>query len=106
MDEGKHSFFTFKNIGFLVLAGLFVIIIGASLTYFIYQDIRQELISHLTAREESHVRQMARGIELYFRDCIAAAERMARQESVARIDERGRQLLADFQGIYTDTVSI
>lgn len=106
MEKGHSFFLTLKDARIFVLVGLLIVVIGVALSLVIYRDIKEELVELLNTKQDNQVRQVVRGIELFFRDNIAMAEQLAKVQSVALINGEGRRILDDYQRSHADMVGV
>ncbi|MCX5832170.1 MAG: PAS domain S-box protein [Deltaproteobacteria bacterium] len=105
MEKGTMSNF-FRSYGKHIVILFLFIAVGNVLLYITYENVRQEMIEGLNARQLIHAKQAARGIETFLGDNINILQNYSKNEHLVAIDESGKRLMREFLSSHVGGVSI
>lgn len=70
----------------------------------IYSAVKRQTIDDLNQRQFTHARQAAKGIQDHFRHISDTLKIMALQDHIIHLDENGKKMMSDIQGIYSSEI--
>jgi PAS domain S-box-containing protein len=88
------------------VAGFFLVVLASFLVVMlaVHEEVKEEAVRLMNARQFIHARQAASGITGYFRQFIRLQEFVSQRRGIIMMDESGRRTIDDFQQRFADEV--